>query len=81
MGEPSGRLTVIGFSLGASYALDLAAANPEHIRSVVLFYGTGGGDWSASRAISLGHFAENDDFEPAKRSTTSNKTSRRQGGL
>ena len=61
----SGRgLAVIGFSLGANLALDLAAADPEHIRSVVLFYGTGGGDFSASRAAYLGHFAENDEFEP-----------------
>ena len=57
-------LAVIGFSLGAYYALDLAAADPEHIRSVVLFYGTGGGDYSKSRAAYLGHFAENDEFEP-----------------
>ncbi len=57
-------LAVIGFSLGAYYALHLAAADPEHIRSVVLFYGTGGDDFSGSRAAYLGHFAENDEFEP-----------------
>jgi carboxymethylenebutenolidase len=57
-------LAVIGFSLGAYYALDLAAADPRHICSVVLFYGTGGGDFSSSRAAYLGHFAENDEFEP-----------------
>ena len=32
--------------------------------SVVLFYGTGGGDFSTSKAAYLGHFAEQDDFEP-----------------
>ena len=57
-------LAAIGFSLGAYYALDLAAADPEHIRSVVLFYGTGGGDFSSSRAAYLGHFADNDEYEP-----------------
>jgi carboxymethylenebutenolidase len=57
-------LSVIGFSLGAYYALDLAAADPEPIRSVVLFYGTGGGDFRNSTATYLGHFAENDEFEP-----------------
>jgi carboxymethylenebutenolidase len=57
-------LAVIGFSLGAYYALDLAAADPEHIHSVVIFYGTGGGDFKSSRAAYLGHFAENDEFEP-----------------
>jgi carboxymethylenebutenolidase len=63
---PKGRpgLTVIGFSLGAYYALNLAAADPEHIRSVVLFYGSGDGDYSNSKADYLGHFAENDEFEP-----------------
>jgi carboxymethylenebutenolidase len=57
-------LAVIGFSLGAYYALDLATADPEHIRSVVLFYGTGDADFSRSRADYLGHFAEKDEFEP-----------------
>jgi carboxymethylenebutenolidase len=57
-------LAVIGFSLGVYYALDLAAEHPELIRSVVLYYGTGDGDYSSSRAAYLGHFAENDEFEP-----------------
>src|SRR5437870_576915 len=59
VGEADRGLAVIGFSLGAYYALDLAAADPEHIRSVVVFYGTGDGDYSKSRAAYLGHFAEN----------------------
>jgi carboxymethylenebutenolidase len=57
-------LTVIGFSLGAYYALNLSVADPEHIRSVVIFYGTGPADFSISRAAYFGHFAENDQFEP-----------------
>jgi carboxymethylenebutenolidase len=65
LAAPAGRgLAVIGFSLGAYYALNLAAADPQHIRSVVLFYGTGGGDYRNSKAAYLGHFAENDAFEP-----------------
>jgi carboxymethylenebutenolidase len=63
-GQAGRGLAVIGFSLGANFALELAAAHPEHVHSVVLFYGTGGGDFSRSRASFLGHFAENDDFEP-----------------
>ena len=64
--ESKGRpgLAVIGFSLGAYYALNLAAADPEHIRSVVIFYGTGDDDFSNSRADYLGHFAEADEYEP-----------------
>lgn len=62
---PSDRgLAVIGFSLGANFALDLSNADSAHIRSVVLFYGTGAEDFSQSQAAYLGHFAENDDFEP-----------------
>jgi carboxymethylenebutenolidase len=56
-------LAVIAFSLGVYYALDLAAAHPERVRCVVLFYGTGGTDHGRSRASYLGHFAENDEFE------------------
>lgn len=63
-GQAEQGLAVIGFSLGAYYALDLAAAHPEQIRSVVLFYGTGGGDFSTSQAAYLGHFAELDPYEP-----------------
>ncbi|MCB8965867.1 MAG: dienelactone hydrolase family protein [Chloroflexota bacterium] len=63
--QPSDQgFAVIGFSLGAYYALELAAADPEHIRSVVLFYGTGGADFNNSKAAYLGHFAENDPYEP-----------------
>jgi carboxymethylenebutenolidase len=64
VGQTDDGLAVIGFSMGVYYALDLAAADPEHIRSVVIFYGTGDGDYSNSRAAYLGHFAENEQFEP-----------------
>jgi carboxymethylenebutenolidase len=65
-GQADRSLAVIGFSLGGYYALHLSATNPEHIRSVVLFYGTEGTmgtDFSNSRADYLGHFAENDPYE------------------
>jgi carboxymethylenebutenolidase len=67
VGQADSGLAVIGFSLGTYYALNLAAADPEHIRSVVIFYGTGGtmgSDFSNSRATYLGHFAEKDQYEP-----------------
>ena len=64
VGQTDPGLAVLGFSLGAYYALDLAAADPEHVRSVVIFYGTGGDDYSNSRAAYQGHFAEKDEFEP-----------------
>jgi carboxymethylenebutenolidase len=61
--RPDRQLAVIGFSLGAYFALDLSSADPEHIRAVVLFYGTGPVDPGRSRAAYLGHFAETDPYE------------------
>ena len=66
VGQSDRGLAVVAFSLGGFFALDLSAADPEHIRSVVLFYGTEGTmgtDFSTSRAAYLGHFAENDQYE------------------
>jgi carboxymethylenebutenolidase len=63
-GKSSPGLAVVAFSLGVYYALDLAAAHPELIRTVVLFYGSGDGDYASSKAAYLGHFAELDEFEP-----------------
>ncbi|MBL8154193.1 MAG: dienelactone hydrolase family protein [Anaerolineae bacterium] len=56
-------IAVVGFSLGAFYALDLSAADPDTVRSVILFYGTGPVDVTRTKAAYLGHFAENDPFE------------------
>ncbi len=54
---------MIGFSLGAYYALDLSVADPGRVCAVVVFYGTGPGDYSRSRARYLGHFAQTDEYE------------------
>src|SRR5206468_3439303 len=35
----AGGVAVLSFSLGAYYALELADADPEHVHSIVLFYG------------------------------------------
>ena len=75
-------LAAIGFSLGAYYALHLSAADPEHIRSVVIFYGTQGdffSDFSSSKADYLGHFAENDEYEPKSNADNLEERLRRAG--
>jgi carboxymethylenebutenolidase len=56
---------VVGFSLGGYYALELACQKPKNIAAVVTFYGTGRGKFAEARAAFLGHFAEDDEFEPA----------------
>ncbi|MFN2144796.1 MAG: dienelactone hydrolase family protein [Anaerolineales bacterium] len=60
----SSGIAVIGFSLGAYFALKLSNDIPDQIHSVVVFYGTGPTDFSRSHAAYLGHYAENDQFEP-----------------
>ncbi|MCA9937040.1 MAG: dienelactone hydrolase family protein [Anaerolineales bacterium] len=57
-------LAVVGFSLGAFFALELSTMAPETIDAVVVFYGTGPGDYTGSKAAYLGHFAANDPYEP-----------------
>jgi carboxymethylenebutenolidase len=59
-----GPIGVIGFSLGAYWALHLSQVRPDDIGVVVVFYGTDDGDYSTARASYLGHFAEHDDYEP-----------------
>jgi len=57
------RLGVVGSSMGAFWGLWLAQELPADVAAVVLFYGTGDGNYSQIRATFLGHFAETDEFE------------------
>jgi carboxymethylenebutenolidase len=57
-------LGVVGFSLGVYFALRLSVEDPDHVRAVVIFYGTSDGDFGRSKASYLGHFAQTDPFEP-----------------
>jgi carboxymethylenebutenolidase len=57
-------LAVLGFSLGGFFALDASVSLPGQIRSVITFYAARPGDYSASLAAYLCHFAEADEFEP-----------------
>ncbi len=58
------RIGVIGFSLGAYWALLLSQARPDDVAAVVTVYGTDDGDYGTARAAYLGHFAEHDEYEP-----------------
>ena len=58
------NIALLGFSMGASFALLLSDMNPRQVGAVVIFYGTRPGDYNRSRAVYLGHFAESDEFEP-----------------
>jgi carboxymethylenebutenolidase len=58
------QIGVIGFSMGAYWALRLSQIRPDGVSAVVAVYGTSDGDFGAARAAYLGHFAEQDDYEP-----------------
>jgi len=58
------ELGVVGFSLGAYFALGLSAKEPERVKAVVIFYGTGDADFKKATAAYLGHFADTDPYEP-----------------
>jgi carboxymethylenebutenolidase len=59
----SPQIGLVGFSLGAYWALHLSQVRPDDVSAVVAVYGTDDGDYSTARAAYLGHFAEHDDFE------------------
>ena len=63
-GVQPGPLGVIGFSMGAAWALELSVKRPQDFGAAVLFYGSNSADFSQSRAAYLGHFAEVDEWEP-----------------
>ena len=59
-GQP---IATLGFSMGASWAL-LVAANDTDVAATVMFYGAGEADYSQLKAKVLGHFSDMDEWEP-----------------
>jgi carboxymethylenebutenolidase len=53
-------LAVVGFSLGAYWALWLSLERPTAIKAVTVFYGTKNADYAQTQAAYLGHFAGSD---------------------
>jgi len=60
----SGNIGVIGFSMGAAWALVLAASVPEQVAAMVMFYGNEGVDYGKVTAKVMGHYSDNDEWEP-----------------
>lgn len=54
---------LIGFSMGAAWALVLASERPRDIHKAVLFYGAGEGDFARIKAEILGHYSDSDEWE------------------
>lgn len=58
--DPAAPIGVIGFSMGASWGLWLAARSPLEVSATVAFYGTQSVDFIDARSAFQGHFAEFD---------------------
>ena len=59
---PEGRVGVLGYSMGASWALWAAARLPDDVAAVTTFYGDQDIDFATADAAFQGHFAEIDEF-------------------
>ncbi len=57
---PTDRIAVVGFSMGASWAMWLATRLPGSVSAVVAYYGTQNIDFDDLEAPVLGHFADED---------------------
>jgi len=58
------QIGAIGFSMGAAWSLVVASYDPDKIAATVLFYGIGDADFSKVKSKILGHFSDNDEWEP-----------------
>jgi carboxymethylenebutenolidase len=63
-GLTSGKIGAIGFSMGAAWALIVASDKPEQIAATVLFYGNEGVDVGKITSKVMGHYSDNDEWEP-----------------
>lgn len=60
---PPGPVGIIGYSMGASWALWAATRFPDDVAAVSVYYGDQDIDFGPARAAFQGHFAEHDEFE------------------
>jgi carboxymethylenebutenolidase len=60
-----GRIGIVGFSMGASWAMWAATRFPDDVAAVSAFYGNQDIDFTPARATFQGHFAEHDEFDSA----------------
>ncbi len=59
-----GRIGLVGFSMGAAWALTLASNMPDQIAATVLFYGNDHADYGKITSKVMGHYSDNDEWEP-----------------
>ena len=62
----NGKIGLIGFSMGAAWALIVASTVPDQVGAMVIFYGNEGVDYGKITAKVMGHFCEVDEWEPTE---------------
>jgi carboxymethylenebutenolidase len=65
-GMVKGKIGLVGFSMGAAWALTVASTLSEQIGAVVLFYGNDDVDYGKVTAKVMGHYSDNDEWEPGE---------------
>ena len=60
----SAKIGAVGFSMGAAWSLVVASNVPDKVAATVLFYGIGDADFTKIKSRVLGHFSDNDEWEP-----------------
>ncbi|MBL8090571.1 MAG: dienelactone hydrolase family protein [Anaerolineales bacterium] len=58
------KIGVVGFSMGGAWALILASHKPDEVGATVLFYGNEGVDYAKVKSKVMGHYSDNDEWEP-----------------
>lgn len=61
-----GQIGLIGFSMGAAWALIVASAVPDQVGALVMFYGNEGVDYGKITAKVMGHYCVEDEWEPTE---------------
>jgi carboxymethylenebutenolidase len=59
-----GKIGLVGFSMGGGWALEIASTAAEQIGAMVIYYGNGEADYGKISAKVMGHFSDNDEWEP-----------------
>ncbi len=59
-----GKIGLVGFSMGGGWALEIASTTPEQIAATVLFYGNGDAEYAKITSKVMGHYSDNDEWEP-----------------
>ncbi len=58
------KIGLVGFSMGGGWALEIASTTPAQIGAMAIYYGNGEADYGKITAKVMGHFSDNDEWEP-----------------